>query len=286
MPERVFSLLGELDFIVSNITAIIMILTLISLLIANLARYVQAKNYGIPLKMVHQASIPDSLDIWITLISVLGFGLVIPWIMLSIDLHITIVFAVVFVSCLFGVASTRATVGGVRKREGMEDQRIDLSWYFYVLLALFTAIAFIYLHFAMRRVGGDYYEVSGGFLWTVFTVVARIQQGLHIFLILTLLVVNMYRKIYGNQDLMTVSIDDQVYLIAMRHVSNYWILIPCSLDRAEERAALYLSRKAKRDIVDVIRFTKGKFIVRDISQIDDTKNILCREKHELVAVKE
>jgi len=63
MFEQIALIFDEFDFITANLTVIIMVLTLFSLLLANIARYAQAKRYGIPLKMVHQASIPDSLDI-------------------------------------------------------------------------------------------------------------------------------------------------------------------------------------------------------------------------------
>jgi len=289
MPEQVFFFLGELDFIVANITTIIMLLTLISLLLANLARYVQAKNYGIPLKMVHQASIPDSLDIWITLICVFGFGMVIPWVMISVRAYIPVVFAVIFVSCLIGIASTKITVGTKRKNKKDGTVRdVNLSWRFYLLVALFTAIFFTYLNAISTPAYPDYYEAPRNLMQTILLVMARIQQGLHALCLFLPLIAHLYKKTYGNQDLMTVEIENQLYLIAMRHVANYWVLIPCTVGRVKPRGDFTIGPNNDENdfLTDGIIFTKGKFIVRDISLLDGTKNILCRDSYALVGTKE
>jgi len=290
MPEQIFFFLGELDFIVANITTIIMLLTVLSLLIANLARYVQAKNYGIPLKMVHQASIPDSLDIWITLISVLGLGLVLPWVMLSININLVLVFIIIFASCYLGMASTKISMGIKHTKQKNDDgslREINVSWAFYLLVALFTAIFFTYLN-AISVSAYPYYEVSRNLGQTILLVMARIQQGLHAIFIILPLIHHLYVKIYGDHDILTVEIEDQLYFIAMRHVTNYWIFIPCAIGRAKAKASFSIgSNKNVEDVMtDAILFTKGKFIIRDVSLLDGKKNILCRNKYELIGVRE
>jgi len=285
MPEQTFFLLDELDFIVSNVTAIIMLLTLVSLLIANLARYVQAKKYGVPLKMVHQASIPDSLDIWITLITVLGFGVIIPLAMLSVNWHSLFVFPVIYISCLLGKASTKANFARrIKDKDGI-TQVVSYNWTFYASAALPTTVVLTYIHFIIGSTGG--YETSRSIPQVILMVIAIIVLTLDALLILASLVNNMYEKIFGNQDIMTVEIDNQLYLIALRHVSNYWILMPCTLGKAEDKGSINIGETSEEEkLVDAILFSKGKFIVRDISLLDGSKNILCRDRYKLVGIKE
>jgi len=285
LPEQIFLVLGELDFFVSNITAIIMLLTLLSLLLANLARYVQAKNFGLPLKMVHQAGIPDSLDIWITLICVLGFGLVVPWIMISVRINLVLVFAIIFVSCFIGMASTKSHVGSKKINKDGSVQDIDVSWILYVSIALFTAIFYTYMN--AISVNAEIYEASRSVGQSVLLAMARVQRVLHTVFILLPLIFQLYSKVYGNQDLMTVEVEGQLYLIAMRHISNYWILIPCTMGRVKARGSFSIGSNKEEDVMtDAIIFTKGKFIVRDVSNLEAKKDILCRDSYQLVGKKE
>ena len=295
MPEQIFSFFYEFDFIFSNITTIVLLLTFASLLLANLARFVQAKNYGIPLKMVNYAGVPDSMEIWITLLSIFGFGLFVPWVMLSANVHSLVVFPIAFASCYVGVLSTGVTVtaNNVNDEDG-SITTINNTWKFLLVFGLANAIAFTYLHYAAGA--------EGGTLQTIFTILARVQRGLLIFVIFAGTIRTMYRKIVGNQDLMTVEIDNQLYLIAMKHVLNFWVLIPCTMERVKEKGNINISVSKKKlsaeekkeaelrneqlSMVDAIKFTRGKFIVRDISLLESTKNIHCRSKHILVGVKE
>jgi len=294
MLEQAFSFFYEFDFIFSNITTIVMILTFASLLLANVARFVQAKNYGIPLKMVNYAGIPDSMEIWITLLSIFGFGLALPWLMLSAQVHSLIVFPVVFFSCWAGVASTgvRISTDKVNDDDGSVET-INNSWKFFLFSATLNAIAFTYLHLIAQT------DVSGIGVLVVF---ARIKQGFLVLFIILGTVRTMYRKIVGSQDLMTVEIDSQLYLIAMKHVLNFWVLIPCTVEKIEPKGNITISHNKKKlteeekkkadvksrelNLEDAIKFTRGKFIVRDISLLESTKNIHCRKKFNLVGVSE
>jgi len=296
MLEQAFLFFYEFDFVFSNITTIVMILTFASLFLANLARFVQAKNYGIPLKMVNYAGIPDSMEIWITLLSIFGFGLVLPWVMLSAPVYSVIVFPVVFASCWVGVASTgaRVTTNNVNGEDGTVTT-INNSWKFFLVIGLLNAIAFTYLHYVSQS------AAEAGILQSTFTVLARVKQGMLIFYIAAGTIRVMYRKVVGNQDLMTVEIDGQLYLIAMKHVLNFWVLLPCTMEKVvgkgitishskkklteEEKKEAKLKNK-ELNMVDAIKFTRGKFIVRDISLLESTKNIHCRKQLSLVGVSE
>lgn len=287
MLEQAILFLDEFDFIVSNITTIVLLLTLLSLFIANLTRYVQAKKYGIPLKMVHQAGIPDSLDIWINLICALGFCLFIPWVMLSVDWHSLVVFAVVYVSSFLGVASTKINVGKKVTDKDGTVRHVSYNLIFFASLAFLAAVAITYMHFVTGQSGTVYYEASRSIPQAIFTVIAVIMLSLWALVIISSLASEMHKKIFGSQDILTVEIGSQLYLIAMRHVANFWILIPCSLDRVEDKASIHVGETSEDErMVDAVKFSKGKFIVRDISGLDDTKNILCREKYVLVGIKE
>jgi hypothetical protein len=286
MPNQIFDFFSELDFIVGNITALVVLLTVASLFIANTARYVQAKNYGIPLKMVYQASIPDSLDIWITLISAFGVGLFIPILMLTVETYTYAVFVITLISCFIGIASTKANAGyNITNKDGAVERTVNLSWIFYSLVALLTAAAIAYVHSAFSRSAAGGNAVSRSIPQMILLISSILMQVLYILLIFTSLVSQMYKRIIGSQEIMTAEINGQLYLIAMRHIKNYWVMIPCTIEKNKARGNIHIG-KGEPDMIDAIKFVKGRFIIRDIASLEDTKSLLCRTKHKLIGVKE
>ena len=270
MFEQITFIFDELDFITANLTTMIMLLTLLSLILANLARYAQAKLYGIPLKMVHQASIPDSFDIWITLICMLGFGLVLPWAIQSADIDLWLAAIIITTSCLLGTAMDKSTIGYEPKNQtGQITRTYNLKW---VICAL-GILAFIYVHYMP--------QYDPNLLQRVLHIVALVFRGVYITFIVLTLTAQMVQKISGTKDIMTVEIDKTLYVIAMRHVHHYWVLIPCVMERGYPAGTIQFGSKNEQDMVDVISFTRGDFIVRDISLLEHQKTIHCYKSHEL-----
>ena len=57
----ILNIFSEMGNITGLVTFSITIFGALSLVIANLARYLQAQKFGIPIKMAHAASIADSI---------------------------------------------------------------------------------------------------------------------------------------------------------------------------------------------------------------------------------
>ncbi|MCL2363486.1 MAG: hypothetical protein FWC71_02355 [Defluviitaleaceae bacterium] len=270
MFEQIALIFDELDFITANITTIILFLTLLSLTLANVARYAQAKKYGIPLKMIHQVSIPDSFDIWITLICVLGFGIVVPWAMQSAAVYPWLAISIITASCLLGSLASPFVAGATLKdKQGNIVRVINFKW----IICALGILAFIYLHFLPTN--------DPHLFIRILAIVARILRGLYVFIFALSLITDIVRKIFGAKDILTVQINEDLYLIAMRHVHNFWVLIPCTMTKDYPRGNITLGGKKEEDKVDVITYIKGDFIVRDISLMDQKKTIHCYATHEL-----
>jgi|GEM_PF-2401723 len=293
MFDAIALMLSELDFITTHITAIVMILTLISLLLANLTRYLQAKKYGIPLKMIHQASIPDSLDIWVTLVVVLGLGIVLPFAIIYVRIPGIAVFFIVLMSVFLIMLYVGTKFGRTKHdKAGNIVKNIDYSNHFYAVVAVLAACATTFLHHdAHLNVSVDTQSGVMSFL----IIFARILRGVALIPIVGGLGRRLYNGISGNQDFMTIEIDDVLHLIAMRHVLNYWVLIPCTLEKTASKSEIHFTIENKKikkteinedQLIDTLVFKKGSFIIRDISILDGTKNILCRSKILLQPVKE
>jgi len=292
MPD-IFLDISGFDFILSNITTLIMILTLISLLLANLSRMMQAKKYGIPLKIVNQASIPDSLEVWIKLICVLGLGLAVPVALLNVDAHIIVVFSIAFVSGLIGIAtSTIDAHKPIKNDRGIVVDEVSFNKYVYPGLALIMAAAFSYFHYFINitgvYIGTDiviYQEASRSVMQIILMILSAVWLTLHVLIVLLSLIVNTMRNMFGYHDILTVEIDDQLYLIAMRHIANFWIFIPCTLDIQAAKGNISIG-ESEPTMVNVVKFIKGRFIIRDISSLDGAKTILCKKQHDLVGLKD
>ena len=254
------AILNEIDSIAAVATVAVMVLTAASLLIANLARYIQAKKFDVPLKMVHQAGIPDSLDIWIVFVSAYGFGLWLPYFMFYIDTYVFVVFVVSFASCYIGLFSTKATLL-FRRRRKKKTPKKHSALLFYAVISLLTAAAYAYLHYVLGYYEDGYLMVDG-LAQAVLALLANFLQILYVLVMHFLLILSIYRRLFGGDEVVTVGIGGQLYLVAVRHSANQWVLTPCAV---EEDAM-----KGKKPLGNVVRFVKGQFIIRDLSTLADT----------------
>jgi len=115
----------------------------------------------------------------------------------------------------------------------------------------------------------------------VLRIIAMVFRGVYAAFIVITLMAEMARKIFGAKDIMTVEIEKTLYLIAMRHVNQYWVLIPCTIEKHYPAGTVYTGGKKEQDKVNTITFTRSNFIVRDISLLEQQKTIHCFETHQL-----
>jgi hypothetical protein len=263
---NIFESLTEIDNLASFVTISVTALGAISLFIANMGRYFQAKKFGIPIRAIHQANISDSTDLLVVLVGALGFGIFGPVIMLSVDMNWWVRFILVFIAFTLGLFSTKSAARIEKskkvKRDGEEYIIMqDISPVFLPCFALVITIAYMRLHYV-------YYVIDAGhpssFFATLGTTVAVIAQIIYLLLLSILLVANLYSRMFGFEDVMITVINEQHYLVFMRHNLDKWILLPCDI----ETQVNYLDKKKSisSDIKTAL-FEKGNFIIKDLANL-------------------
>ena len=270
--EIFFDLTGNLA---TSITLAITIITSASLLLVNVARYFQAKKYGIPLDMVNQASLPDSLDLWVILISAFGFGHIIPGYVSNMDINIFMAFAIVFISC-FGALMFLKSKANFRFNYGKSSYMIvqigltSTAWG-YAIISLIITCLFMYVGYANRILIIDYDFTGNTFLYVLFraaSIILRIYGAI----ITAMFAFSIIAKIYGDKDVLSVEIEGQPYILATRHSPYQWVLVPCSFGTTTD---------ANGDTLNTIKFTKGRFIIRDMAAIESHCAVVCRKGYSL-----
>lgn len=263
-----------LEVLTGNITALIMILTLLSLLLANLARMIQASHLGIPLKVAQQATIPDSLDIWIVLVSMLGLCLFAPWLLMTSTLASWVIIPLTF-SCIFLGAISVIPRDTLTRTNPSTSITKNITYHIISQAALGTAIFTAVIHF-IRNLESPALPLRI-LLWVSFFFIA-----LHVGLVLYALYGALYLRLFGRKDLMTITINEQDYLLAMKHSSTQWIILPANIvinpDTMRHMYFIVFHKTGK-----TICVTKGKFIIRDMSELVSTCCITCRKDFRIQA---
>ena len=271
----IFNSLAEMGNFAGFITLAITILGAISLFLANMGRYIQAKKFGIPLRAVHQANISDSADLWVALVGALGFGVFIPVIMLNMDVSRWVLLIVVFAAFVLGLFSTKSNTGFSAKKRIKRDGN---EYYVYksitmqVFAGFALAGAIAYLHLFNIYVAEA--DSIGGFFAMLRMFIAVGVQGIYVLLLLLLLLTNVYRRLFGSGDIMTTVIDGQTYLAAMRHSLEKWILLPCDIEDylKKKEAGRYMGKIVGEGIEYSVKnalFTRGSFIIKDLSTLPE-----------------
>ena len=265
----------------TSITLAITIITSASLLLVNVARYFQAKKYGIPLSMVNQASLPDSLDLWVILITAFGFGWIIPDYVARSDMNIFLALGIAFLSLFTSIMFMRNKSYFSIRHENGSESILDIGIFIRPKawkIAVFTFIVaclFVYVGFAYRQWVVDY-NFDGNIV--VYVIYRGALIGLRIFriLIVTMFVVSILAKIYGDKDIMTVDIDGKPYLLATRHSQYQWILMTCVIEKNNAK-----SEDSTIKAEYIIKYTRGKFIIRDMSTLEEHCPVVCRKDYAL-----
>jgi len=263
--QNIFSEAGN---ITSFMTLSITILGAFSLLLSNLARYVQASKFGIPVKAMHQASVGDSIGIWVTLVGTLGFGIFIPFLLLYSNVNGWIIYAAMVASCFLGLVISKCyNIGGKDKERKFDDMvfvtETDITWRCLAVLSPIFAIAYMRVRNMYNHVYIEGYEIAfaEGFFASLRLYAAFFGLGIYALMITLPLIYNVKEKLFGGLEKMVTEIDGQLYLVAMRNSQYHWILIPCVISKVE-----YMKTKSGGSLgTNYMRFEKGKFLLCDMS---------------------
>jgi len=268
MIEQIQHIFGEAGNITSFITLSATILGAISLLLSNLARYMQANRYGIPIKAIYQASIGDSIGIWITLISTLGFGVFVPLFFLNIEAGWWVIYIAIAVSFFLsqGLSKTYTITGNNKEREFNGEvfvSETDITRYFQGVISLVAGVAYMHVRNMYRHTYVIGYDTpfAEGFFAHLRLYGAFFMLAVYVLLIAATLIISIMDKLFGGREKMLTEIDGQAYLVAMRNSQYHWVLIPCELTNV-------VYKKLKSGGVlgnSYIRFERGKFLICDMS---------------------
>ena len=276
MHEFVNMFLGMTGNIATSVTLAITIITSASLLVINFARYVQTKKFGIPLGMINQASLPDSLDLWVILVGAFGFGVFLPGFVAESGINTLAAAGAVLVSCYtsFMLLGSKNTEVIFRGDDGSQKLRMGvqkLPARAMLICVLVVTAVHMYLRYVNRNL-----DIDGVFVGNVAHIIllwaARVALWIYRGFITILFTVIIIAKIYGDKDFATIDIDGNAFLVTLRHNSSQWILMPCTLEEAEREDGP----------VKMIKYTKGRFIIRDLSRLEAVSPVVCRSGYVLV----
>jgi len=267
----IFNNLTDINNLTGVATISTMVLGAISLFIANMGRFIQAKKFGIPVRAVHQANISDSADLWVALVGTLGFGIFIPLIMLNLDVSWWLRLIIAFIAFALGILSTKSLLKiQTSKKVKRDGKEYAVTKDFPILLisciALITTTAYMRLHYIYNLDTITNGRIIGDFFPSLLNIVVIVIQGCYVLCLLLLLILNVFTRMTGSRDIMTTAIDGQNYLITMRHNLDKWILQPCEILDYET----YFNKvSSAHNDVKIVLFEKGVFIIKDLSSLTE-----------------
>jgi len=267
MLDFIQNTLGDVGSVASVLTISVTLMGAAALLLSNLARYTQAKKFGIPIKAVSQATMGDSAAIWILLIRALGFGVLIPLAMFSTSWSWWFLLPAAAISFFFALTSELVsriirTKKNVFKGKTYIVEKEGMYKYIAVISVLMS-FAYWQMHSTYHVIyaGGRFAE---GFLGHTRFFLGVIGMAIYALLLAYIFYSGIKTIIFGGNESMVVVIEDQKYLVAMRNSHYHWILVPCEPDVV----ILKQFKKGGYRSKYVMRFEKGTFIIRDMSTIN------------------
>ena len=133
-----------------------------------------------------------------------------------------------------------------------------------LILAAIFSVAYLRIHSAYQHVVIDSGNLANGFVGHFLFYLSAFVLGLYALILAFKFFSGINRTLTGGSESMVVEIDGQKYFVAMRNSHYHWILIPCE----PETIVLKHHKNGSTTERHYIRFTKGIFIIRDMSTLD------------------
>jgi len=253
MVDYITNLFTDFSSITGFVALAATVLGAVSLFLSNIARYTQARKYGIPIKVLFQANVADSANVWVTLIGVLGFGVIIPVMLLGIDANSWLLGIVIAVGQFLAFIFTKSTRRISTERKG---KLIPVTYVGFVLFPILSALGYVRLHGQFPL-----------FTLSVPTILAVAGMGLYFYALGLHFANGLSAILFGSKGgLMTVEVDGQLHLIVARSSAYHWIMLPC-----EYVDYKHIAKKKTGDstvtLASYLVFERGKFIVRDLTEL-------------------
>jgi len=269
MLDYIQDIFGGVSNIASFMTISVTVMGAVALLLSNLARYLQAKKYGIPIKAVSQATMGDSANIWILLIRAIGFGVILPLVMLTVGWWFWIVGIIAAISFFFALSSTLVSRWVRHKKKELRGKTyiVEIEDTYKYIAALSVLFSFAYLRV---RAAYQYVYIDGGtsfaegFFGHSLFIIGIIGVGLYGLLLAYTFYSGIETTLFGGHECMVVEIEGQKYLVALRNSHYHWILVPCIPEIVVKKR----HKDSRLTTENFIRFNKGTFIIRDMSTLN------------------
>jgi hypothetical protein len=252
VADYITNLITDFSSATSFVALLATALGAVSLFLSNIARYIQAQKYGIPIKALHQANIADSANVWVTLIGVLGFGVVMPVVLLGIDVNSWLLGIVVAVGQFLAFIFTKSSRRTLTERKG---KQINLTYFGFVLLSILSALGYIRLH-----------GLFPSFTFSFLTVMAFVWVALYLYALGVHFTYGLSSILFGSKGgLMTAEVDGNLHLIVARSSAYHWIMLPCEYVEYKRVVERKIGNKTVT-LSTFFVFERGKFIVRDLTE--------------------
>ncbi|MCL2407564.1 MAG: hypothetical protein FWC95_06505 [Defluviitaleaceae bacterium] len=256
------NIFNDIGSVTGFITLTISVFGIISIFLSNISRHLLTRKYGIPLKATLTSNIAESANVWISLMGSLGLGIVLPIALLNVDIGVWPLRLIVGFSAYLAFAFTKRSAKfnfSVKK----SNLQIDVT----IWIAVIVAISYQTLHeYAAQFIADNGYGTINA-IATHRLVRAGIGLGAYFITLAFLFINGMKAMLYGAKGgLMIVMVDGQMYLVTMRSAAYHWILLPCEYKeyKRERKLIRLVFQTSKKFIV----FTKGEFIVRDLTELN------------------
>ncbi|MCL2840312.1 MAG: hypothetical protein FWE05_06015 [Defluviitaleaceae bacterium] len=225
------------------------ILGLIVIAISHFFRYQQASMLGIPLKVTMQQNAHEIIDLLVLVFLIGVVGIIVPPAIMLSNMVIDYGIPLIMISVTVGICTAWSRLFNISQIE-----RKGLNFFFLIfvtILALASAILFIWFYVDLQNAS----FMKSLTVVTMLSIPTLIIYSYLIFMIFCLGCV-ISRRIYDQRQIfdkyktpMTVCIDETLYLVAMRHTKEKWILIPCEI------------------VENHLGFKKGEFIIRSLDEL-------------------
>lgn len=139
--------------------------------------------------------------------------------------------------------------------------KIDLALIFFALITFGATFAYMYFHNLHYNIVIDETDASGsGFFRNALAI-----SGFSLYTIVVgyMFYVKIANRLFGLGICVTTEIDDELYLVAMRHNQYQWVLMPAEICCDRDKV---ISRRMSIEY-NHVKFTRGLWTVKDMADL-------------------
>ena len=252
---------------IGDITAVIGVMSVLAVGFGNFFRYLQSRKFEIPFRITH-SNLTDYLDVFFVGMVMLGGAFVIPLVAINygarFDEWSRFLTPLIVFSFLLGIGLPLAVLSRIRK-VSKGKPKAAITWLRVILCVLgFFTIAF-YVTLDVRSASTCLSCISN--ILAYFAIV-------FFTLMLSMFILYIMEKLTGDglipgirklvaTAIININGKDHLYMIAMRHSSKEWILLPCRVqtERADDSEKKAHHENESPQLFGKMLYYKNKFFI-------------------------